>query len=105
MREFSTATAPVARATVSEPQSTEQAWALFKVMFAEVVAEAEGIISEWDPTNIHRELAAKNEFSRRTQAYAKKHGRLDVPLCSLGSSKAARELARSSVLDKLRSSN
>ncbi len=100
---------PVPQQTVSahtvQPQSTEQAWEMFQLMFAEVVAEAEGILTNWDRTNIRSELAAKNEFSRRTQAYAKKHGRLDVPLCSLGSSKAVRELARSSVLDKLRSSN
>ncbi|WP_158006169.1 hypothetical protein [Acidithiobacillus thiooxidans] len=43
---------PAPQQTVSadtvQPQSTEQAWEMFQLMFAEVVAEAEGILSSWD---------------------------------------------------------
>ncbi len=48
-----------------------------------------------------QEVAAKDRLSRMTQAYARKHGCLDVPLISLGSDYGAMHAALRPVIDKI----
>lgn len=85
-----------------QPQSTQQAWDMFSLMFREVVAEAECVLSEWDGQTSTEEKHAKDMLSRDSQDYIKKYGVLNVPLCVTGSDKLSREIAKQTVLKRLR---
>lgn len=96
-------TKQVATADVVQPRSAQQALDMFHLMFTEVLAEAEGILSEWDGVTSQKETAAKDALSRASQSYVRRYGVMDVPLCSFGSDKNQREMAKNAVLKRLRS--
>ena len=93
------------------PANSEQALEMLDLMLADVIAQAEGTMAGWaermplDDQDASlskaRELAAKDRLSRMTQAYARKHGHLDVPLISLGSDYGAMHAALRPVIDKI----
>jgi hypothetical protein len=82
-------------AAVVRPATSEQALDMLQLMMADVIAQAETTMAGWAermpldeqdaPQAKAREVAAKNRLSHMTQAYARKHGKLDVPLLSMGS--------------------
>jgi hypothetical protein len=100
-----------APAAVVCPATSEQALEMFRLMFADVIAQAESTMAGWaercpldDQDAPHakaREIAAKDRLSRMTQDYARKHGKLDVPLISLGSDYDTMRAALRPVFDKV----
>ncbi|CDQ10521.1 conserved protein of unknown function [Acidithiobacillus ferrivorans] len=96
------------------PATAEQAWAMFDLMFSDVIAQAETTMAGWAercplddqdaPQAKARETAAKDRLSRMTQVYARRHGKLDVPLISLGSDYDTMRTALGPVLDRLKNS-
>ncbi|MDA8378521.1 MAG: hypothetical protein M0Z50_16125 [Planctomycetia bacterium] len=90
------------------PASSEQALEMLNLMMADIIAQAEGTMAGWgmplDDQDAARakaqEVAAKDRLSRMTQAYARKHGCLDVPLISMGSYYGAMRAALRPVFDK-----
>lgn len=92
------------------PATSEQALEMFRLMFADVIAQAESTMAGWAerhplddqdaPQAKAREAAAKDRISRMTQDYARRHGKLDVPLISLGSDYDAMRAALRPVFDK-----
>ena len=84
---------------------------MLDLMLADVIAQAEGTMAGWaermplDDQDAAqektKEAAAKDRLSRMTQAYARKHGGLDVPLISLGSDYGAMHAALRPVIDKM----
>lgn len=91
------------------PASAEQALEMFRLMFADVIAQAEGTMAGWgmplDDQDAARakaqEVAAKDRLSQMIQAYARKHGGLNVPLISLGSDYGVMHAALRPVIDKI----
>ena len=93
------------------PASSEQALEMLELMLADVIAQAESTMAGWaerlplDDQDAARakaqEVAAKDRMSRMTQAYARKHGHLNVPLISLGSDYEAMHAALRPVIDKI----
>ncbi|MBU2767172.1 hypothetical protein HAP94_13555 [Acidithiobacillus ferrivorans] len=79
------------------------------------MAQAEGTMAGWSermplddqdaPQAKAREIAAKNRLSRMTQDYARRHGKLDVPLISLGSDYDTMRAALRPVFDKMAECN
>ena len=106
-----TAIAQQSPAAVVRPATAEQAFEMFKLMFADVIAQAEATMADWAermplddqdaPQAKAREMAAKDRLSRMTQDYARRHGKLDVPLLSLGSDYDAMHAALRPVFDKV----
>lgn len=96
------------------PASAEQALEMFRLMFADVIAQAESTMAGWAeryplddqdaPQAKARETAAKDRLSRMTQDYARRHGKLDVPLISLGSDYDTMRTALGPVIDRLKNS-
>jgi hypothetical protein len=92
------------------PASAEQALEMVCLMFADVIAQAEATMAGWAerhplddqdaPQAKAREAAAKDRLSRMTQDYARRHGKLDVPLLSMGSDYDAMRAALRPVFDK-----
>ncbi|MHB1643075.1 MAG: hypothetical protein ACYCS8_10540 [Acidithiobacillus sp.] len=107
----STAITQQAPAAVVRPATAEQAFEMFKLMFADVIAQAEATMAGWSermpiddqdaPQAKARETAAKYRLSRMTQAYARKHCNLNVPLISLGSDYDTMRAALRPVFDKM----
>ena len=100
-----------AQAVAVRPASSEQALETLDLMLADVIAQAEGTMAGWaermplddqDAAQAKaREMAAKDRLSQMTQAYARKHGHLNVPLISLGSDYGAMHAALRPVIDKI----
>ncbi|EGQ61239.1 hypothetical protein GGI1_05346 [Acidithiobacillus sp. GGI-221] len=97
--------------TVVRPATDEQALEMFNLMFADVIAQAESTMARWAermplddqdaPQAKAREIAAKDSLSRMTLDYARRHGKLDVPLISLGSDYDTMRAALRPVFDKM----
>ncbi|MCL4526502.1 MAG: hypothetical protein M1492_08555 [Gammaproteobacteria bacterium] len=91
------------------PASSEQALDMLSLMLADVIAQAEGTMAGWgmplDDQDAARakaqEVAAKDRLSQMIQAYARKHGGLNVPLISLGSDYGVMHAALRPVIDKI----
>ncbi len=98
-------------AAVVRPATSRQALDMLHLMMADVIAQAEGTMAGWAermpldeqdaPQAKAREIAAKNRLSHMTQAYARKHGKLDVPLLSMGSDYDTMRTALGPVIDKM----
>jgi hypothetical protein len=83
---------------------------MLNLMMADVIAHAETTMAGWAerqplddqdaPQAKARESAAKDRLSHMTQAYARTHGKLDVPLLSTGSDYDAMRAALRPVFDK-----
>ncbi|MHB8321387.1 MAG: hypothetical protein ACYDA7_05170 [Acidithiobacillus sp.] len=105
-----TAITQKASAALVRPATSEQALEMLQLMMADVMAQAEGTMAGWSermplddqdaPQAKAREIAAKNRLSHMTQAYARKHGKLDVPLLSMGSDYDTMRAALRPVFDK-----
>lgn len=99
-----------ASAATVRPATSEQALEILNLMMADVIAHAETTMAGWaerqplDDQDAHqakdREIAAKDRLSHMTQAYTRKHGKLDVPLLSTGSDYDAMRAALRPVFDK-----
>ncbi|MBU2759054.1 hypothetical protein HAQ01_04990 [Acidithiobacillus thiooxidans] len=84
-----------APAAVVRPATSEQALEMLHLMMADVIAQSKSIMAGWaeraplDDQDAARSAvaaqAAQDRLSHLTQSYAKHHGKLDVPLISLGS--------------------
>ncbi len=100
-----------APAAVVRPATSEQALEILNLMMADVIAQAETTMAGWAErmplddqdasSGKAREIAAKDRLSRMTQDYARRHGKLDVPLLSLGSDYDAMHAALRPVFDKV----
>lgn len=99
-----------APAATVRPASSEQALEMLDLMLADVIAQAETTMAGWAerqplddqdaPQAKAKEMAAKDRLSHLTQAYARKHGKLDVPLISLGGNYETMRAALRPVFDK-----
>ena len=84
---------------------------MFNLMFADVIAQAESTMAglaeryPMDDQDAARSAAeaqaAKDHLSHLTQAYAKRHGGLNVPLISLGGNYDAMRAALRPVINKV----
>ncbi|WP_041645573.1 hypothetical protein RU820_05480 [Acidithiobacillus ferrooxidans] len=84
---------------------------MLDLMWADVIAQAESTMAGWaerlplddqDAAQAKtKEAAAKDRLSQMTQAYARKHGGLNVSLISLGSNYGAMHAALRPVIDKI----
>lgn len=100
-----------ASAATVRPATSEQALEILNLMMADVIAHAEATMAGWSermpiddqdaPQAKARVMAAKDRLSRMTQDYARRHGKLDVPLLSLGSDYDAMHAALRPVFDKV----
>ncbi|MBU2774174.1 hypothetical protein HMI48_09895 [Acidithiobacillus ferrooxidans] len=100
-----------AQAVAVRPATSEQALEMLDLMLADVIAQAEGTMAGWaerlplDDQDAAQskalEVAAKDRLSQMTQAYARKHGHLNVSLISLGSDYGAMHAALRPVIDKV----
>ncbi len=100
-----------AQAVAVRPATSEQALEMLDLMLADIIAQAEGTMTGWAERlplddqdaaqSKAKEIAAKDRLSLMTQAYARKHGGLNVPLISLGSDYDAMRAALRPVIDKV----
>ncbi len=97
-------------AATARPASAEQALDMLKLMMAEIISTMAGLdadmTSRWslDQDDAARcdakAQAARGNLSRAMQEYAKRYGKLDVPLQSLGSDIGAMRGALRPIVEK-----
>ena len=100
-----------APASVVRPATSEQALEMLHLMMADVIAQAEITMAGWserfpiDDQDAARSTAAaraaRDRLSHMTQDYAHRHGKLDVPLISLGSDYDTMRAALRPVVDQI----